>query len=279
MASKIMLFSSIETVIPMDKLRDKRIAQLYDASVPDWPGEIDFYLGLAEPLKASRGSLLEVACGTGRVALHLAQAGLRVVGIDRSLEMLQIARRKSNGMANVHWILADMRAIGLSMQFELVVIPGHSFQFMLTPADQLACLEGLKRLLKPDGTLVIHLDHQDFSWLGALQTGKGGEFEPAGEVTDPHTGNQVRISRAWWFQPATQIASALTAWEELNPHGQVLDRWERGPLHLHCAFRHEMEHLLARAGFQVEAVYGDFSGNELNDESSEMIWLAKKNRA
>ena len=256
----------------------ERIARLYDASVPDWPDEIDFYLKLAEPLKARGGSVLEVACGTGRVALRLARSGLRVVGIDLSAEMLQIARRKAHGLANVSWVQADMRRFNLSRQFELVIMPGHSFQFLLTAAEQLACLEGLQRHLQPGGLLVLHLDHQDFSWLGSLRSGKGGEFEPAGEVIDPHSGNRVRISRLWWYQPATQVASSLTVWEELDANGQVIERWERGPLHLHCAFRHEIEHLLGRAGMQIEAVYGDFKGNSLSDESSEMIWLARRSR-
>lgn len=255
--------------------KSQRIAQLYDASVPDWPGEIDFYLRLAEPVQACDGSVLEIACGTGRVALRLAQQGLRVVGIDLSLEMLQVARRKSSERAHPHWIQADMRAFELSEQFELVIIPGHSFQFMLTPADQMACLSCLQRHLKPGGRLVIHLDHQDVGWLGELQRGKGGLFEPAGEVSDPHTGQQVRVSRAWWYQPATQTAYAKTVWEEVDQNGRVSERWERGPVQLHCVFRHEMEHLLARVGLQSEAVYGDFLGNTLTDESSEMIWVAR----
>ncbi len=262
----------------MNESSQLRVAQLYDVSVPDWPGEIDFYLGLAEPVKASEGSVLEIACGTGRVALRLAQQGLRVIGIDLALEMLRIARKKSTGMANIHWIQADMRAFRLSQQFGLVILPGHSFQFMLTPADQVTCLERLRRHLEPGGMLVIHMDHQDFSWLGTLRAGKGGKFEPAGEVTDPHTGQRVCISRAWWYQPATQTASATTVWEVLSPNGQVLDRWERGPVQLHCGFRHEMEHLFARAGLRVEAVYGDFLGNKLTDESSEMIWVVKQNQ-
>ena len=45
---------------------------------------------------------------------------------------------------------------------------------------------------------------------------------------------------------------------------------------LHCVFRFEMEHLLARTGFEIQAVYGDFFKNALNDQSSEMIWVARK---
>jgi hypothetical protein len=53
------------------------------------------------------------------------------------------------------------------------------------------------------------------------------------------------------------------------------DRWESGPVRLHCAFRFEMQHLLERTGFGSEAVYGDFFRHELQHESSEMVWVAK----
>jgi hypothetical protein len=47
------------------------------------------------------------------------------------------------------------------------------------------------------------------------------------------------------------------------------------PARLHCAFRSEMEHLLARAGFRVETIYGDFYKGKLNDDSSQMVWIVR----
>jgi len=52
--------------------------------------------------------------------------------------------------------------------------------------------------------------------------------------------------------------------------------WARNPMALHCVFRFEMEHLLARTGFEMQAVYSDFFKSQLNDVSSEMIWVAHK---
>ena len=67
----------------------------------------------------------------------------------------------------------------------------------------------------------------------------------------------------------------MIAWEEIGPDGQVIDRWERAPIRLHCVFRFEMEHLLVRAGFQIEAPYDDFFRGDLQDESTEMVWVAQ----
>jgi hypothetical protein len=86
----------------------------------------------------------------------------------------------------------------------------------------------------------------------------------------------VRTLQAWSYEPATQIAVSHKVWEELGPDGQVVDRLDRGRVRIHVVYRFEMEHLLARAGFAVTALYGDFFGQEFRDESSEMIWVARR---
>ena len=134
-------------------------AELYDASGVGWPGEMDFYRALAAAATARGEGVLEVACGTGRVALRLAQDGARVVGFDRSPAMVRIVSDKGRGVPNARWVEADMRSFALGEAFGLILIPGHAFQSMLTPEDQLACLGCVRRHLAPGGTLVVHLDH------------------------------------------------------------------------------------------------------------------------
>lgn len=251
-------------------------AQTYDTFVSDWPGEIDFYQALSSEALTKGEKVLELACGTGRIAIRIAKHGVEVVGLDLSSAMLDIAREKSAGMSNISWVQQDMTSFKLGETFGLIIIPGHSFQNILTAADQIACLKSIERHLDPHGSLVVHLDHQDISWLGDLVNNKGGIFETAEQFNHPKTGRQVRTSRAWSYEPSTQTAIAQTVWEEMTTDGEVAERWETGPIRFHCFFRFEMEHLLATTGFEVEAVYGDFSQGALLDESEEMIWIAKK---
>ena len=75
--------------------------QLYDVAVPDWPGEIDFYRAMTREVKERGGSILEVGCGTGRVALQLAQEGISIVGMDISPSMITTARQKSQELTVV----------------------------------------------------------------------------------------------------------------------------------------------------------------------------------
>lgn len=250
-------------------------ARLYHHTLPEWKGEFAFYRRLAQEMERV-GPVLEVACGTGRIAINLAQRGSQVTGFDMSPEMLEVARETSEGMKNLRWEVADMRSFEMGNGYGLIISPGHSFQFMLTPADQLAFLESVKRHLSPGGSLVIHIDHQDLGWLGNLEGEYGGKFKQAGTLPHPDSGNLVNVFRKWSYQPSTQTAFSSTLWEERDMQGNLVQRWERGPVALHCLFRYEMEHLLQRAGFTLCALYGDFERHPLQDDSSEMIWVCKR---
>lgn len=258
---------SISTVTP-----DELYAQLYDTVVADWPEEIPFYVELAAQTTAQRQEILEVACGTGRVAIRLLQDGARITGLDLSPELLQIAREKTTA---VTWVQGDMRSFDLGKQFGLILISGHAFQFMVIPEDQVQCLECLKRHLLPGGRLVVHLDHQDIGWLAGLPPEGKGVFEIGREIIHPITEQKIRSAYAWVYEPATQTATVTLRWEAIGERGEVVQVWQLEPMPLHCVFRFEMEHVLKRVGLDIEAVYGDFFKNELNRDSGQMIWMAK----
>jgi SAM-dependent methyltransferase len=230
----------------MAKYASKRAAQFYaetyDVSLSDWPAEIDFYLTLAEGASANVASILELACGTGRVALRLGEAGFNVVGLDHSPPMLKIAQAKSEGITNMRWVLGDMRSFTLNENFDLIIIPGHAFQNLNSPEDQVSCLKSIRQHLKASGTLVIHLDHQNVAWLGEISADKKGVFEAAEQFRHPTKNSQIQTSRAWSYEPSTQTAIVETTWLELDSSGQVINRVESGPIRLHCLFRFEMEH-------------------------------------
>lgn len=253
-------------------------AQTYDVSVSDWEGEIDFYHSFVADALANGKSVLEIACGTGRVAIRLAKQGVRVVGLDFSPAMLEVAREKSKGISNIEWVEADMRSFDLGATFGLIIIPGHAFQNLVNAKDQVACLMSIDQHLDADGTLIVHLDHQNMGWLGDLVRGKNGVFEEAEQFIHPSTDRPIQTRRAWSYEPSTQTAISQTVWEEINGEGKVQERWESGPIRLHCVFRFEMEHLLALTGFEVKALYGNFLREPLNDTSEGMIWVAKKSR-
>ncbi len=254
-------------------------AETYDESVPDWPGEIDFYQGFAAETCARGESCLEIACGTGRVIIRLARAGIRAVGLDESEPMLKVAREKSQDLANISWVLADMRYFDLPESFGLALIPGHAFHNMETVQDQANYMACIYRALKPGGRLVVHTDHinkENTAWLGDLVGKMGGVFEPEKPFRHAKTGQLIHPSQAWSYEPSTQTCISIYAWELMDDEGKVVERIETKPTRLHVLFLFEMEHILRGTGFEVEALYGDFFRNPLNDESPSMIWVAKK---
>lgn len=78
----------------MTQSPEQLAAELYDLSVPDWDGELNFYRELTREAKARGESVLEVACGTGRVSIRLAEEGVSVVSTDLDAAMLEVARGK-----------------------------------------------------------------------------------------------------------------------------------------------------------------------------------------
>ena len=167
-----------------------------------------------------------------------------------------------------------MRSFQLDEVFGLVIITGHAFQHMVTPEEQVACLECIKRHLQLGAKLVIHVNHDDLSWLEGLVGQKEHPFEPEKKFIRAATGREIQPYSAWSYEPSTQTAIVHARWEELDTDGRVMDSWQSAPCPIHCVFRFEMEHVLARVGFKVDAIYGDFSRNAFADNSSNMIWVA-----
>ncbi|HJQ56593.1 MAG TPA: class I SAM-dependent methyltransferase [Vineibacter sp.] len=221
-------------------------------------GDVAFYQRLARQLG---GPVLELACGTGRVCLELAAAGIDVTGVDLSDAMLAIARRKADAGGSAvrdHLTLArqDMTALDLGGQFGLVFVPFRSFQLLLTIERQRQALAGIRGHLRPGGRLVLHL----FDPRLELLIGDGG----AGHIlsgTHPVTGRRYTgdVLRAT-IDPVAQLRWDLWRYAEIAADGAVLAEARR-EMALRWTYRWELHHLLAACGFAVESEYSDFLGS------------------
>ena len=110
-------------------------AQLAHIDVFPFAGDLPLYLDLA---RAEGGRVLEVACGSGRVAVPLARAGHHVVGIDISPHMLALARAKlDKAGARAHLEQADMRTFDVRQHgpFDLAIVAVKSFAYLTEPSD------------------------------------------------------------------------------------------------------------------------------------------------
>ena len=255
---------------------DEDVALRYDAAVPVQAGEIEFYLELAREAGERSLPTLELACGSGRIAVPLVREGVRLVGLDNSPAMLARAREKSAGLVGVEWVEGDMLAFDLGTAFGLAIIPAGSFQLLLTTADQVACLRCVCQHLAPGGRLAFELETPNIVAMAEWLTEKRGTLQrrPQRDYRHPVTGNRVYSWGSVDYHPSSQTSVGWGVTEEVDEQGVVVRRTYGQPMELRYFCRFEVEHLLARCGFEVEALYGDVSRGEFKGSSRSMIWVA-----
>jgi trans-aconitate methyltransferase len=138
--------------MPTPEFTDPRQVLIYDAVNSYEPGtQPDFYLGVAEEVSAE--TVVDLGCGTGIVTLELARRGYRVIGVDPSPLMLEVAQQKP-GADRVQWVHGSVGQLR-TPEADLAVMSGHVAQFMLTDAEWLETLTGLKEALRPGGYLAF----------------------------------------------------------------------------------------------------------------------------
>lgn len=219
------------------------------------------------------GPILEVGCGTGRVATALAADGHEVVGIDVSAPMLRLAEQKRAALsadvaARLSFHLADLATLDLGRDFALIVAPGRVFQFMLTSAAQREALMALRTHLRPNARLVLDLfdPRLDLVVPRAEATARGGE------LIHPTTGNRI----TWEVtgrrpDPARQLVIEDWTFSEIDASGKVL-RTATEQLTLRWSLRSEMRLLFELVGLAVIADYGDFNGGP-PAYGREQVWV------
>jgi SAM-dependent methyltransferase len=257
-----------------DDLYRQRTAAYYDGSSPGLPGDREFYV--EEALRAG-GDVLEVGCGTGRILLPIAEAGGSITGLDPSEEMLAVARRKiasapEQVRARADLVQGDVRNFRLDRRFRLAIIPYRAFLHLLTVEDQIAGLQSLHHHLQPGGRLVFNVFDPLFEAFTARSTAMGEVVSRIGEFTHPENGRRVVLYNSVRYDRTAQWVIEQRIFEELDEHGRTLDR-VHAALTLRYVFRYEMEHLLVRCGFRVEALYGDFQRGPFVP-GVEQVWVA-----
>lgn len=244
-------------------------AHIYD-SVIDLSEDIPFWVAEAQ---ASGGPVLELGSGTGRVAIPIAQAGVSVVGVDSSSEMVKAARAKARklrlGKDVLSFVKGDMRDISLGRRFPLAIIPFRAFQFMLSPADQFQALATIKEHLAPGGRVVFSIFVPD---LGLLTRDPSTPLYDR-EIVNAVTRRRVSVWHHNRYDNFSQVIDACTIFEELDERGEVVQKsYHRYQI---CyLYRFEVQHLLMAAGYRVLEVYGSFDRSPLDETSTEMIWVA-----
>jgi len=252
------------------------IADLYDYVVPyRTRSDIDFYVAAAQ---AAGGPVLEVGCGTGRILIPTARAGVDIVGLDLSPHMLQVCQKRLRDepgavQSRVRLRQADMRSFDLAQRFRLVTLPFRPFQHLTTVEDQRSCLASIHRHLKEAGRLILDLFNPSLEAL--VRDDLGQEFGDEPEFTSPDGRRVVRRHRIVSRDYFNQINQVELVYYVTHPDGCEERLVHAFPMRY--LYRFEAEHLLVRCGFEVEAVYADYDKSPYGSTyPGELVFVARK---
>ncbi len=245
------------------------VARYYDADHSDFADDLPFYRELA---RRTGGRVLEAMCGSGRLLVPLAEAGFRLTGIDSSPMMIERARSRitAAGLGEriaLHY--GDVRREIPPGRHRLAIVALNSFMHLTSVADQLAALERIHRALEPDGLLAIDV------------------FNPhARSLADSH--GELALDRTFRLEDGTRVqkfvAQRANLAEQLNHVTFIYDEIDGADqvhrttqcMILRWFYRYEIEHLMERAGFAVEAIYGSYDLDPFRGDSDIMLTVAQR---
>jgi SAM-dependent methyltransferase len=226
----------------------------------------------------ARGPVLELGCGTGRVTLPLARAGVPIVGVDRSAEMLAFARRRLRRAGLLAQrprplghlpalVRGDIRTLPFAdAAFGAVIAPYGILQSLLRDRDLAAALDAVAQILRPGGRFAVDLVPDVPRWKEYRRrvslVGRRGRKGPL--VTLVESVRQDRARRLTIFDH-----EYIVGWGRTREVRRFTVCFRTLPVAA-------MIRRLERAGFRVEATLGDYDGHPLEQESGTWLIVAAR---
>lgn len=242
---------------------------LYD-NVPLYQARQDIAFYVSEAT-AAQGPVLELGCGTGRVLLPIARAGCPIVGLDRSANMLatcrtQLAREPSAVQERVRLEQGDIADFDLHERYPLIIAPFRVVQHLISLDDQVRFLAAVERHLSRAGRLIFDVFNPLFSVMVAAD-GTEHEDTPLQTLPGGRTFRRTaRVLRVRWVDQVNEIELIYYIDGKRYVHAFEM-RWFLAA---------ELHNLLARAGFRLRAMYGDFARGPVVDGCPELIVVADR---
>lgn len=244
------------------------IAPFYDIEHAQFMEDLDMYQNFAE---LCGGKILELACGSGRVMLYLAEQGYSITGIDNSAKMLDLARiafEEAGVTTRCTLLEQDLCTFKIDQRFRMVIIALGSFAHIIKREDQQQALATARAHMNHGGTLIVDISNADARYMEDLS----GQMLHQGSWQDDDG-----VYFTHFVSPAsstTQHQLELTHFYERHEQGGNVQR-TIAITQLYLFERSEMELLLEQASFVVKAVYGDHDLGPYHTESPRMIFIAE----
>jgi SAM-dependent methyltransferase len=251
------------------------LARLYDVDLIDDPGDLDLYRALAA---RTGGPVLELAVGTGRLAVPLAADGRRVVGVDRDEAMLgrAAARARAAGLPDerVAFVVGDLRDVAVPEDgtYRLSFIALNSLMLLAHRPAQAAAVAALARHVAPGGLAVVDVWLPDAEDLGRFD----GRLILEYVREDPETGLTVTKTAAARHEAATATVDLTAIYDETRGR-EPIARWIRRDA-LRLVSADELVAFAEAAGLEVETLAGGYDLQPLGSGSDRAVLVARRPR-
>ncbi len=252
-------------------------ADLYDLEWDSWtPRDLPLYLEEAR----RQAPVLDLACGTGRLTIPIARAGVAIVGVDASAEMLQVARRKAVDLPHLELVQGRIETFDLQRRFGTIMLALSSFCCLASVEAQERALQNMRRHLRPGGRLVLDVFVPSAAHLGQPLTGHEAAdgARLVARLPDPATGHVHVIWEAAHHIPSEQVYEVNRVIQTFDGRGRLTGDVRHFWLRDRYVHRFEMQHLLRLCGFEIIDLYGGFDREPFTASSRRMVWIATPRR-
>lgn len=255
-------------MLDFDNLKGYRDAYTYD--LLNGLGEIEskFYFDLANQ---QGGQILDVACGTGRLTIPLAERGFDITGLDITPEMLELAKQKAERLnISINWIHADARQFELSRKYRFIFITGNSFQHFLDRESVDGFLGSVHKHLDEEGVLAFETRNPSISVLAVNEDVEKDYAESWLDNEGYHCSSTYRRS----YDHKSHLEHYIFTNRRWKHESNVMETVE--PFVLRYFFPQELESLLYYNGFVLEKMYGKFDKSPFQADSPLMVCICRK---
>ena len=233
---------------------------LYDACTAHKIDDIPFYEHWA---KQTNGPILELACGTGRIAKHLIESGFNYTGLDLSSVFIDYCR---SNFPNGKFTTGDMCDFNLGQKFDLIFIPFNSFLHLYKEDEMTQCLKSIQNHLSDNGKFLldIFVPNPEF-----LYRDSDKKYE---EMTIIHpNGGECTVWQKNQYKEETEINHIH--WFFNRGNIEPMDEYD---FDMRMIYPDTMDRVLSDSDFTIEEKWGDYDGEPFNETSFLQLYICSK---
>ena len=229
--------------------------------------DIEFWLSIINKTKAK--NILELCCGTGRLAIPLIKSGVNYHGVDISPAFIKYLTSKLEELEydTEKIICADIKDFNLNQSFDLIFIGFNSLAHLLTNQDAMICFENVQNHMHKDSIFGIDIFVPDPLFLYRDSTDKIDIMN----FLDSQNNEELHIMESTDYDSDTEVNHI--SWEFLNKSNQHRFNYN---FDMKMFFPDTLNRLLIDSNYQIDKFYGNYDGGSFNEDSNKQIYLCRK---